>query len=81
MIPEIAVGAASLMGSLVLGTWLSRWYFRPTAAPAAPMPALEALDKFEGRCGIEGRPTLHVRFRCGEVVCLECRNPSTSGGA
>jgi hypothetical protein len=41
------------------------------------LPRLEALDKFEGHCATEQRPTVHCRTRTpGLVFCLECRNPS-----
>jgi hypothetical protein len=43
---------------------------------AAALPPVEVLGKSEAHCLIEQRPTLHVRFRCGVVRCLECRNPS-----
>jgi hypothetical protein len=43
----------------------------------APVP-VEALDKFEADCFFETRPTVHVRFRLGGAMCLECRN--TNGG-
>lgn len=83
MIPEIAIGAASLMAALIGGTWLSRWYYTPAAKGrhrAPGLPRVEALDKFEATCTVEGRPTVHVRFRLGGAMCLECRNTSTGGG-
>ncbi|MGW1615742.1 hypothetical protein ACWCQZ_41100 [Streptomyces sp. NPDC002285] len=76
MIPEITIGAASLMGSLLVAAGLARWWVRPE--PVAPRPRqllrpIEALDKFETHCVVERRPTLHMKFRTGHVMCLDCR--------
>lgn len=76
MTPEITIGAASLMGSLLVASGLARWWVRPE--PVAPRPRqllrpIEALDKVERYCVVEHRPTLHVQFRAGSLMCLDCR--------
>lgn len=48
-------------------------------SPLVGLSPVEALHKFEAHCLTEQRSTLHVRFGCGAIQCLECRNPS--GGA
>lgn len=85
---HITVGAASLMGGLLGGTALVRWYVRPPrpkrerkpgrhrTAPGPLLRPVEALDRFEAHCPAEDRPTLHIRLRLGGELCTECRNPS-----
>ena len=34
---------------------------------------VEALHVVEAHCLAEHRPTIHVRFACGELMCLDCR--------
>jgi hypothetical protein len=67
----------ALLAATVTGVFLSRCYFTPATRRHAPVPRfVEALDKFEAICIFEDLPTVHVRFRLGGAMCLECRNAS-----
>ena len=56
---------------------------RPGAGPrrgTVPMlRPVEALERFEARCVAERRTTLHIRFRTGGAMCLDCRSPLAGG--
>lgn len=85
---RITIGAAFLMTSLAGATAIARAWVTPrggrhraTAPAQAPLlRPIEALDQFEARCVAERRTTLHVRFRTGGVMCLDCRT-DLAGGA
>ncbi|MFD8805621.1 hypothetical protein [Streptomyces sp. NPDC059597] len=85
MIPHLAVGAASLMGSLILATGVARWWARTTPATtparhrAGLVRPMEALTQREQWCLAEHRPTLHVQFALGGAMCLDCRTQLTGG--
>lgn len=81
MIPEVTIGATSVVAALVTATATARWWVRPaqTGRHRAPHPMLrpvEALDQFEAHCPIEDRPTLQIRLRLGGELCMECHNHS-----
>ncbi|MGW7495404.1 hypothetical protein ACWGKA_14030 [Streptomyces luteogriseus] len=84
---RITIGAAFLMTSLAGAAAVARAWFAPASSrprtvpgPAPMLRPVEALDRFEARCLVERRNTLHVRFRAGGVMCLDCRS-SLAGGA
>lgn len=85
----IALGGACATGVLVGGTWLARWAVHPThparaagrhrapAPVAAPEPernSVEALDIRLMHCPVQHRPTRHVAFALGGLMCLDCRH-------
>ncbi|CAM5591731.1 hypothetical protein [Streptomyces purpurascens] len=89
MTDRITIGAAFLMTSLAGAAAIARaWVTPPSSgrhratapAPVSLLRPIEALDQFEARCLVERRDTLHVRFRTGDVQCLDCRS-SLAGGA
>ncbi|MFF8447908.1 hypothetical protein ACF06Q_09425 [Streptomyces leeuwenhoekii] len=80
----IALGAAALMGSLVVGALLSRWLIAPTgshrpphlAEDAAPLTlarpgGAEVTDW--GHCPAEDRQTLHEYHPDDSRTCWTCR--------
>jgi hypothetical protein len=75
---QITVGAAMLMGSLIVGFLALRWYFRPepTAKHRAArvwLRPVQALVKETTRCRFEGRDTVHVRTRVtDDLICWSC---------
>lgn len=73
---QITVGAAMLMGSLIVGFLALRWYFRPE--PAAKHRAahvwfrpVQAFVETTVRCRFEHRDTVHVRVT-DELICRSC---------
>ncbi|MFJ8049860.1 hypothetical protein [Streptomyces luteogriseus] len=83
---RITIGAAFLMTSLagtaaIARAWVTPTNSRPrvTPDPAPMLRPVEALDRFEARCMVERRNTLHVRFRTGAAMCLDCRSPLAGG--
>jgi hypothetical protein len=84
---RITIGAAFLMTSLAGATAIARAWVTPASSrprvtpdPAPMLRPVEALDRFEARCMVERRNTLHVRFRTGGAMCLDCRS-TLAGGA
>jgi hypothetical protein len=84
---RITIGAAFLMTSLAGMAAVTRAWFAPASSRphVAPDPApllrpVEALERFEARCLVERRTTLHVKFRTGGAMCLDCRS-TLAGGA
>ena len=75
---QITVGAAMLMGSLIVGFLALRWYFRPepTARHRAArvwFRPVQALVETTVRCRFEHRDTVHVRTRVtDELICRSC---------
>ena len=75
---QITVGAAMLMGSLIVGLLALRGYFRPepTAKHRAArvwLRPVQALVKETTRCRFEGRDTVHVRTRVtDDLICWSC---------
>lgn len=69
----VAVAAAGIARAARPGTGIRR-----TQDPL--LRPIEALDQFEARCVAERRRTLHVRFRSGGAMCLDCRTNLTAGG-
>lgn len=70
----VAVAAAGITRAVRPSTGIRR-----TQTPL--LRPIEALDQFEARCIAERRPTLHIRFATGGVMCLDCRARVTAGGA
>ncbi|MFI2632583.1 hypothetical protein ACH5A2_19625 [Streptomyces collinus] len=84
---RIAIGAAFLMTSLAGAAAVARAWVTPASSrqrvapdPAPMLRPVEALERFEARCLVERRTTLHVKFRTGGAMCLDCRS-SLAGGA
>jgi hypothetical protein len=84
---RITIGAAFLMTSLAGAAAIARAWVTPASSrprvvpdPAPMLRPVEALDRFEARCLVERRNTLHVRFRTGGAMCLDCRS-TLAGGA
>ncbi|MFI5687840.1 hypothetical protein [Streptomyces sp. NPDC051636] len=70
------------VGAVAMGRSWPGTTGRHRAGDPAPTPLLrpvEALDRFEARCPVELRTTLHVRFRTGGVQCLDCRTTIIEG--
>jgi hypothetical protein len=81
----IAIGAAVLTASLILGTFLSRAYFTPsglhrapraakdTVPPAPMMRPQQAEMNDVGWCPAEQQERLHAYRRDGSRTCWACR--------
>jgi hypothetical protein len=69
-----AAGTAVTAGLVVI----ARSWPQPTSAPQPMVRPIEALQVVEAHCLVEHRTTVHVRFACGDLMCLDCRTTATN---
>lgn len=84
MIPEITIGAASLMAGAVAAVGVARWWVSPIKTPgrhSAEGLMLRPFDVADNRpayCLVQQRHTDHAVLTGGLLICWECRNQSNA---